>query len=61
MSCATGTATKLMRMQLMCCESTRAILQIKPKSSWTKLLFNGGSRDSRLALDAEPRPPAHDR
>jgi hypothetical protein len=25
----TGTAAKLMRIQFMCCESTRAILQIK--------------------------------
>jgi hypothetical protein len=50
---------QLMRMQLMCCESTRAILQIKPKSSSTKLLFNGGSPNSPLVLHAGPRPPAH--
>jgi hypothetical protein len=61
MSFPTGTAAKLMRAQLLCCESTRAILQIKPKSSSTKLLFNGGSPDSSLALDVRPRPPAHTR
>jgi hypothetical protein len=48
-------------MHIMYCETARAILQIKPTSGCTKLLFNGGSPDSALALDTKPGPPAHNR